>query len=647
MIGQLLLDRYLIVNELERGGLSTTYLARDRFSPQYPLCVVKCVPLDQLDDELALSLRQKIQHEAEILHRLGRVHNQVPWLLAYVESEHQICLVMDYIDGETLDQVQQPSTDAIITLLENVLSVLEFVHACDVIHQDIKPSNLIRRHMDGKIVLIDFGTAYQPNADAQSTVRFGTPGYCPIEQQNGNPVFSSDLYALGVCAIQLLTGIEPTQLRPNATGDMLDWHDYLQNAVDPHLVAILDRLVKIQVRDRYQLATDVLLDLQQLREVARTQQQTPRIVGQTLPFLAYFSNHISNKQSLKALLRLSRSTTLERLLGTAISGIAVVGMISIGIGMPLIPQIRSAISAERNSQGNAQIPSSQVKLQFVQQISLAEGETSNKSQAPTQVVITPDNHVVVGTREGQIQIRSLQDNRMIRSWNAHPGSISKLLLSRDGTLILSSGVNTATIWELATGRALKSIRQPMLKDKALSIDRRFAADSLNQLLEAQNLPPSQLEGSSPPTSDIPIIVDPEAGISVHCSSDYRLKIWNLETKALQQVLAGHTQPVQTAQVSPDRRWLYSTDTDRTFIWNLETAELASVLPGQATTIAQFSEDRLLIANHLGEIQIWNARSGELMQTVTKLDGTVQVSADARYVVQSNSDQSLKIWQLSI
>jgi serine/threonine protein kinase len=267
MLGQLLIDRYLILHELEQGGFSTTYLARDRFAPQYSLCVVKCVPLDQSNHEFALSLRQKVKHEAEILHQLGRVHDQVPWLLAYVEDEHQICLVMDYIDGEPLDRIEQlRTTDAIITLLKDVLSVLDFVHAHHVIHQDIKLGNLIRRRTDGKIVLIDFGSALQPNVGSPSIVRFGTPGYCPIEQQEGNSVYSSDLYAMGVCAIQLLIGIEPTQLRLNTTGNGLDWHDDLKDQIDPHLVAILDRLVKIRVSDRYQSASEVLMDLQRFSE---------------------------------------------------------------------------------------------------------------------------------------------------------------------------------------------------------------------------------------------------------------------------------------------------------------------------------------------------------------------------------------------
>ncbi|MGG6265476.1 protein kinase domain-containing protein [Leptolyngbya sp. AN03gr2] len=595
MIGQLLIDRYLIVNKLEKGGFSTTYLARDRFSPQYPLCVVKCVPLDQPDNELALSLRQKTQHEAEILHRLGRVHDQVPWLLAYIEDEHQICLVMDYIDGEPLDRGAQILTaDAILSLLEDVLSVLKFIHAHYVIHQDIKLSNLIRRHTDGKIVLIDFGTAVQTTADTQPAVRFGTPGYCPIEQQNGNSVFSSDLYALGVCAIHLLTGIEPTQLRPNTTGDSVDWHNYLKAAIDPRLIAILDRLVKIRVSDRYQSASDVLVELQQSSEVTQTQSQIPRKI-------ASFAAHISNNQFLKQLLWQTRIATLERSLEATISITAAIGIM---IGVPLIPQIHRAISAEGIAQNAS---NSEAKLQLVQQVSLADSE---KSQVTPQVAITPDNHLIVGTSEGKIQVHSLVNGKMIRSWSAHRGPISKLIVSRNGNWVFSSGASQTAVWELATGRKVKPADQQKLKDATLN-------------------------------------VDPDAGISVHCSSDQRLKIWNLETKALQQVLAGHTRPVQAAQVSPDQRWLYSTDTDQTFIWNLETAELASILPSQVTTIAPLPGDRLITTHRNGEIRVWNARSGRPIQTITQLDGTVQLSADARYVIQSDSDQSLKIWQIAI
>jgi serine/threonine protein kinase len=601
MIGQLLIDRYLILHELEKGGFSTTYLARDRFSPQYSICVVKCIPLIH-PDKIALSLRQKVKHEAEILHQLGRVHDQVPWLLAYVEDDRQIFLVMDYIDGEPLDRIEQPlSIDAILTLVKDVLLVLDFIHAHQVIHQDIKLGNLIRRRTDGKIVLIDFGTAFQCTGSSQPTVRFGTLGYCPIEQQAGTPVFSSDLYALGVCAIQLLTGIEPIQLHPNAAGNALDWHRSLKVKIDPRLVAILDRLVKIRVSDRYQSASDVLVDLQLLSEPSQIQTSRKR---------ANFAAYVSKKLSAEESLWRSRFSTLEQSWGTTISIVAAIGIISGEIGVPMIPQIHRAISAEHNSERNQNHSSSGGKLQLVQQIPLAEATKSQNRQVFPQVAITPDDHLIVGTRVGKIQIHSLQDGKMIRSWNAHHGSISKLMVSRNGNWIFSSGASKAAVWELATGRKVESANQLKPKDVTLSID-------------------------------------PDAGISVHCSSNHRLKIWNLETKALQQVLTGHTRPVEAAQVSPDRRWLYSMDAEQTFIWNLETAELASVLPGQVTTIAPFSENRLITAQRNGEIRVWNTRSGQPIQTIAQLNGAVQLSADARYVIQSNSDQSLKIWQIAI
>lgn len=162
-----------------------------------------------------------------------------------------------------------------ILSLQEILEILEFVHQQRVIHRDINPRNLIRRKQDDKLVLIDFGAVKQIstqvfNSQGQpsQTVAIGTAGYMPSEQLNGNPGFYSDIYAVGIIAIQALTGLEPSrnQLpRDPQTGEIA-WRNRV--LVSAGLARIVDRMVRYHFRERYQFVGEVLKELKNLRTTA-------------------------------------------------------------------------------------------------------------------------------------------------------------------------------------------------------------------------------------------------------------------------------------------------------------------------------------------------------------------------------------------
>jgi tetratricopeptide (TPR) repeat protein len=272
VVGQILGGHYQIISALSHGGFGATFLAEDQYLPNKPRCVVKQLKPQANDPQTLEIARRLFDTEARVLHPLGN-HDQIPRLLAYFEENQEFYLVQELIEGHDLSQELQPgvqwSEAQAIALLQDVLQILEFVHQQQVIHRDVNPHNLIRRQQDQKLVLIDFGavkqistTLLQPG-QAPRTVAIGTPGYLPIEQATGNPQPTSDLYALGMVAIQALTGLSPQDLPkdPN-TGDLL-WHS--SATVSPELQTILDKMVRYDFRDRYQSATQVLNALKDLK----------------------------------------------------------------------------------------------------------------------------------------------------------------------------------------------------------------------------------------------------------------------------------------------------------------------------------------------------------------------------------------------
>ena len=284
MLGQTLRGRYQIIRLLGSGGFGETYLALDRDLPSNPQCVVKQLKSKNIDPSVFQTARRLFETEAQVLYRLGK-HDRIPQLLAHFEEDQEFYLVQEFIEGEEFSHeliANQLMNEAeVIAFLEDILQTLAFVHQQNVIHRDIKPSNLIRRQEDGKFVLIDFGAVKDistlvgtQEGQTAGTVLIGSSGYMPNEQLGGKPRFSSDIYALGMTAIQALTGVSPDELAEDPQTREISWHEYVP--VGKQLAAILDKMVRSHFRDRYQSANEVLADLQKLK--LKTSGLTHRLV---------------------------------------------------------------------------------------------------------------------------------------------------------------------------------------------------------------------------------------------------------------------------------------------------------------------------------------------------------------------------------
>jgi serine/threonine protein kinase len=270
ILGQKLAGRYKIIKLLGSGGFGETYVAEDTQRPGNPQCVVKQLRPVSNNPQLWKLARRLFITEAETLERLGK-HDQIPQLLAHFEEGEEFYLVEELIVGHPLIQelpLVIPLSEAkVIAILRDLLPVLEFVHSQGVIHRDIKPENIIRRQLDDKLVLIDFGAVKEIRTQLSEgeektnlTIGIGTKGYMPIEQCAGSPKFNSDIHAVGMIAIQALTVTPPHQLESNPETGEIIWEDKAQ--VSPELAAVIRKMVHSNFRDRYQSATEVLDALQ-------------------------------------------------------------------------------------------------------------------------------------------------------------------------------------------------------------------------------------------------------------------------------------------------------------------------------------------------------------------------------------------------
>ncbi len=261
-------NRYRLVKLLGQGGFGRTYLAEDlgRFSER---CALKEFIPSQSGDYALEKSKELFQREAAILYQIQ--HPQIPQFRATFEENQRLFLAQDYVEGKSYRDLlterklkgQTFSEPEVVQLLRQLLPVLAHIHARGIIHRDIAPDNIMLRQADQLPVLIDFGVvkeiATRLQTATQSTT-VGKLGYAPSEQmQTGRAYPNSDLYALAVTAVVLLTGREPQDLYDDMN---LTWHWQRYANVSPGLAQVLNKMLSYRPGDRYQSVAEVAQALQ-------------------------------------------------------------------------------------------------------------------------------------------------------------------------------------------------------------------------------------------------------------------------------------------------------------------------------------------------------------------------------------------------
>ncbi|MEG4111319.1 MULTISPECIES: serine/threonine-protein kinase [unclassified Microcoleus] len=268
----ILSGRYLPVRLLGQGGFGAAFLARDRYTPAMRQCVAKLLQPSVNLTPAQLKIAQTLfEREAAVLEELGNEHSQIPSLLAFFEltvtslqpgkNDQFFYLVQEFIDGKNLEDELAVkgrfSETETVEVLREILKVLDFVHSRGSIHRDIKPANIMRGK-NGRLYLLDFGAVKQVTqsvGSAKASTGIYSLGYAPPEQMSGQEVYpATDLYALAVTCITLLSGLQPTELFDSYRNEW-NWHSRVQ--VSSRLAHVLDRMLLSAPSQRFQSASEV------------------------------------------------------------------------------------------------------------------------------------------------------------------------------------------------------------------------------------------------------------------------------------------------------------------------------------------------------------------------------------------------------
>jgi serine/threonine protein kinase len=278
--GTLLQQRYRVTKVLGQGGFGRTYLAQDTGCFD-EMCVLKeFSPNDRGRDALKKS-KELFQREAQVLYQID--HPQIPRFRANFEEQRRLFLVQEYAEGKTVaktlsDRLKNSTTFTeaeAVEFLQNMLPVLTHIHGMGIIHRDISPDNIIFRDRDRLPVLIDFGvvkagvTQLEVSTQIHQGTTVGKAGYAPGEQlQTGEAYANSDLYALAVTVVVMMTGRKPESLIDKSTMTW-KWHQWVPT-LTPWFAKILNKMLSRVPNSRYQSATEVAQALRSVSDFVGT-----------------------------------------------------------------------------------------------------------------------------------------------------------------------------------------------------------------------------------------------------------------------------------------------------------------------------------------------------------------------------------------
>jgi serine/threonine protein kinase len=226
MIGRVLDGQYEIEAFIAEGGMGAVFRARHTLLGDR--VAIKILPVEMRRNEEWL---KRFQREGQAARRF-RHPNAVVVHDLRTSSEGEVYLVMEYVEGRTLDQEARArgmgrlAPAESLKIIEQVASVLDAAHAQGVVHRDLKPSNIMVTRDQGMVKLLDLGIAKISDMGGTETALttagqlLGTPYYMSPEQWGEIPLDGkleidgrADVYSLGVVVYEITTGVRPFEER--------------------------------------------------------------------------------------------------------------------------------------------------------------------------------------------------------------------------------------------------------------------------------------------------------------------------------------------------------------------------------------------------------------------------------------------------
>ncbi|MEG4199540.1 serine/threonine-protein kinase [Microcoleus sp. Pol12A5] len=656
----LLRERYRAIKPLGRGGFGRTFLAIDQDKPSKPRCAIKqFFPLSQgtSSSEKAAEL---FNREAVRLDELGK-HPQIPELLAHFQQERYQYLVQEFIEGQNLQEELARtgpfSESQILSLLKDLLPVLQFVHDRNVIHRDIKPPNIIRRRISqtpiiytyptltGELVLVDFGAAKVVEGLRETGTVIGSPEFVAPEQIRGQAVYASDLYSLGVTCIYLLTQISPFDLF-DINQDAWVWRDFLKVPIDPKLSRILDKMIESSLSRRYKSVAEVLKDLQPQQSAGAgtgapplpapkipVPQRTPVVQNAVPPTLAGTIIPVPPMQRVVP----ARAPTwrcVHTLVGhsNAVTSVAFspdgatlasgsedktieMWKLETGKRWYTLTAHSDWVTCVAFSPDGASLASGG-RDKMIHIWDLNKGKwwyaLAGHSDRVSAVAFSRDGQVLAsGSRDKTVQLWNLNKGRRMSALTGHAGGVEAVAFSAGGEFLASgSRDKTVQLWDWQKGRSICTLAEhgDWVRAIVFAATPPLVRGGVGEGFTSSVSPAGQ-------TSPSPPLVRGGVGeglILASGSRDGTAKLWRVDAQGrgtLLRSMRDNSGDVLCVAFSPDGRVLATGSRDGTiYLWDAGTGGLLEILTGHGGEVLSvaFSPDGGSVASGAGDrtVKIW-------------------------------------------